>query len=44
VYALSQRENIVMPITQQTYRILFENANPLEATTDLMIRSLKMED
>jgi len=43
-WALAQREGIVMPITQQTYRILFEDVDPLKATTDLMTRTLKVED
>ena len=43
-YALSQRMNIVMPITHQVHRILFEGVDPRAATTELMTRSLKIED
>lgn len=43
-YALSQRMNIVMPITHQVHRILFEDADPRAATVELMTRSLKIED
>ncbi len=41
---LSKRESIEMPITNQAYRVLFEDADPLLATTELMLRSLKVED
>ncbi len=44
VWALSQREKIEMPITYQVNRVLFENADPMEATVELMTRSLKIED
>ena len=43
-WALAQREKIIMPITNQVHRILFENADPLSATVELMTRSLKIED
>ena len=43
-WALAQRENVDMPITQQVYRILFEDADPLQATVELMTRKLKVED
>lgn len=43
-WALAQREGIEMPITQQVNRILFEDADPLQATIDLMTRKLKIED
>lgn len=43
-WALAQREQIEMPITEQVYRILFEDADPLQATTELMTRKLKVED
>ncbi|MBT3232780.1 MAG: NAD(P)-dependent glycerol-3-phosphate dehydrogenase [Calditrichaeota bacterium] len=43
-WALAQRMNIVMPITNQIHRILFENVDPREATVELMTRSLKIED
>ena len=43
-WALAQREQVEMPITEQVYRILFEDADPLEATVGLMTRRLKVED
>jgi len=43
-YALGQREGIEMPITEQVHRILFEDADPLKATIELMTRRLKVED
>ena len=43
-WALAQRMNIVMPITNQVHRILFENVDPRTATVELMTRSLKIED
>ena len=43
-YALGQREGIEMPITEQVHRILFEDADPLKATMELMSRRLKVED
>ncbi len=43
-WALAQREGVEMPITEQVYRVLFEDADPLKATTELMTRKLKLED
>lgn len=43
-YALGRREDVVMPITEQVYRILFEDADPKVATIELMTRRLKVED
>ncbi len=43
-YALGKREGIEMPITEQVHRILFEDADPLKATMELMSRRLKEED
>jgi len=42
--ALAVREGVEMPITQQVHKILFENADPLQATIELMTRTLKKED
>lgn len=42
-YALSHREDVEMPITEQVYRVLFEDADPREAITQLMIRDPKPE-
>ncbi len=43
-YALGKREGVEMPITEQVHRILFEDADPLKATMELMGRRLKVED
>ena len=43
-WELAQREGVDMPITDQVHRILFEDADPLQATTELMTRRLKVED
>ncbi|MDP8208575.1 MAG: NAD(P)H-dependent glycerol-3-phosphate dehydrogenase [Candidatus Electryonea clarkiae] len=43
VYDLSKEVGIEMPITEQVYRILFEDASPREAVMQLMTRSLKVE-
>ena len=42
-YALSQKYGVSMPITEQTYKILFENKPPKEAVKSLMSRGLKAE-
>jgi len=44
VYALALQEGIEMPIAEQVHRILFEDADPMEATVELMTRKLKVED
>jgi len=43
-YALGKREGVDMPITEQVHHILFEGADPLKATIELMTRRLKVED
>ena len=43
-YELAKREGIEMPITRQVHRILFEGADPLNSTVELMTRRLKGED
>ncbi len=43
-WKLACREGVYMPITEQVYRILYEDADPLKATIELMNRKLKMED
>ena len=40
---LAKRYNVEMPITEQIYKVLFENKNPLEAVTALMTRAKKTE-
>ena len=42
-FELSQKLKIELPIIEEVYRILFEDANPIESTRSLMLRSLKDE-
>lgn len=42
-WSLAQREGVEMPITEQVYRILYEGADPKQATWELMNRTLKDE-
>lgn len=41
--ALAEKYKVDMPITQQVYRVLFEDAEPRQAVTDLMLRGAKAE-
>ena len=41
--ALSDRDGVDMPITQQVYAMLYEDKPPLEAVGDLMTRPLRAE-
>lgn len=43
VYNLSRTLNVEMPISHETYRILYEDLSPREAVTRLMTRDLKQE-
>ncbi|OEU67182.1 MAG: glycerol-3-phosphate dehydrogenase [Desulfovibrio sp. S3730MH75] len=43
VHALAQKLSVEMPITEQVYKILYEDKNPAEAVRDLMGRDLKPE-
>ena len=43
VYDLADQKGIEMPITDEVYRVLFENKSPLEATDSLMARPPKDE-
>lgn len=43
VYNLSRKLGVEMPISHETYRILYENLSPKEAVTRLMTRDLKRE-
>lgn len=40
---LARKYKIETPITNEVYKILFENKDPVKATTDLMTRDMKME-
>ena len=44
VYDISMKNQIYMPITQQMYKVLYENINPKQAVQDLMVRTAKSED
>jgi glycerol-3-phosphate dehydrogenase (NAD(P)+) len=43
VYNLARREEVEMPISEQVYRMLYEDVPAQEAVTSLMKRSLKKE-
>ncbi len=40
---LARKYEIETPITNEVYKILFEDKDPVKATTDLMTRDMKME-
>jgi len=40
---LSKKYDIETPITDEVYKILFEDKDPVKATTDLMTRDMKLE-
>jgi len=42
-YRLAQRLGVDMPITEQVYRVLYEDKPPRQAVLDLMTRDLKAE-
>lgn len=42
-YALAKRQNVEMPITEKVHSVLFENADPREAISSLMLREPKPE-
>ena len=42
-YLLAQRFSIDMPITEQTYKVLYEGLTPLEAVQNLLAREQKAE-
>lgn len=42
-YLLAQKHQVEMPITEQVYKILFEDKNPKQALLDLMSRNPKSE-
>jgi len=43
VTRLSRKYDIETPIADEVYKILFEDKDPVKATTDLMTRDMKME-
>ncbi|MCL5935049.1 MAG: NAD(P)H-dependent glycerol-3-phosphate dehydrogenase [Bacillota bacterium] len=42
-WELAKRQGVEMPITEQTYKVLFENLSPREALLNLMGRGKKLE-
>ena len=42
-YLLAQKYNIEMPITEQTYKVLYENLDPRVAVQNLLTREQKPE-
>jgi glycerol-3-phosphate dehydrogenase (NAD(P)+) len=42
-YRLSKKHNIVMPVTEQLYYVLFEGKDPREAVEELMLRDRNHE-
>jgi glycerol-3-phosphate dehydrogenase (NAD(P)+) len=42
-YQLAQKIGVEVPITEQMYRILYQNKDPRQAVSDLMLRELKAE-
>jgi len=40
---LSKQHSVETPITDEVYKILFKDKDPVKATTDLMTRDMKME-
>ncbi len=42
-YQLAEKMEVDVPIIEQTYQILYQNKDPRQAVTDLMLRDLKAE-
>lgn len=42
-YELAEKQNVVMPIVEQVYQILYEDKNPRQAVKEVMRRDLKAE-
>ncbi len=42
-YLLSKKFNVDLPITEEVYKCIYEDKNPLECFKDLMNREMKME-
>ena len=40
---LAEKYEVETPITSEVYKILFEDKDPVKATTDLMTRDMKTE-
>lgn len=43
IYALAQKRNVIMPITEQVQKVLYEGHDPRTAILELMSRELKEE-
>ncbi len=44
VHKIAKKKKIEMPITEEIYKVLFENKSPKEVATSLMTRSIKSEN
>lgn len=42
-YQLAQKFQVIMPITEQVYQVIYQNKPPLQAVSDLMLRDAKPE-
>jgi len=42
-YQLSKKHKVSMPITEQVYKVIYQNKKPAEAVKDLMLREKKIE-
>ena len=42
-YLLGRKHNVPMPISEEVYKVLYKNKNPLKAVNDLMAREVKEE-
>lgn len=43
VYELAKKYNVEMPISEQVYKVIYENKSPVQALKELMERELKFE-
>lgn len=43
IYSLTQKMGVAMPITEQVYKVIYENQDPRSAILELMSRELKEE-
>lgn len=43
LYQLAQKFSVELPIVNEVYKVLFENKDPIKATSDLMMRDAKDE-
>lgn len=43
IFALAQRQQVSMPITEQVYKVIYQDQDPRTAILELMLRELKQE-